>query len=115
VTRVQIKSHLISLVSAKCVSKRYLPITRSSSNLRHGKIGSGSRIVVIRCDCCRVSRTAVRIRPRNDHEMQHWDEALPGKILRVQHEDVVNDLEGNVRRLLDFCGLDFEPACLIYR
>jgi Sulfotransferase family len=46
--------------------------------------------------------------------MQHWDEALPGKILRVQHEDVVNDLEGNVRRILDFCGLDFEPACLEY-
>ena len=37
---------------------------------------------------------------------------LPGKVLRVQHEDVVEDLEGNVRRLLDFCGLDFEPACL---
>ena len=37
---------------------------------------------------------------------------LPGKVLRVQHEDVVEDLEGNVRRILDFCGLDFEPACL---
>jgi hypothetical protein len=32
--------------------------------------------------------------------------------LRVQHEDVVEDLEGNVRRILDFCGLEFEPACL---
>ena len=30
----------------------------------------------------------------------------------IQHEDVVEDLEGNVRRILDFCGLDFEPACL---
>jgi hypothetical protein len=28
------------------------------------------------------------------------------------HEDVVDDLEGNVRRILDFCGLDFEPGCL---
>jgi hypothetical protein len=37
---------------------------------------------------------------------------LPGKILRVQHEDVVNDLEGSVRRMLDFLGLPFEPACL---
>jgi hypothetical protein len=44
--------------------------------------------------------------------MQHWDEALPGKILRVWHEDVVDDLEANVRRILDFCGLDFEPACV---
>ncbi len=44
--------------------------------------------------------------------MEHWDSVLPGKILRVQHEDVVNDLEGSVRRMLDFLGLPFEPACL---
>lgn len=44
--------------------------------------------------------------------MEHWDRVLPGKILRVRHEEVVGDLEGNVRRMLDFCGLDFEPACL---
>jgi len=44
--------------------------------------------------------------------MEHWDRALPGKVLRVQHEAVVNDLEGNVRRILEFCGLEFQPACL---
>jgi len=44
--------------------------------------------------------------------MAHWDQALPGKILRIQHEHVVEDLESNVRRILDFCGLDFEPGCL---
>lgn len=44
--------------------------------------------------------------------MDHWDEVLPGRILRVQYEDVVADLETEVRRLLDFCGLEFEPACL---
>ena len=44
--------------------------------------------------------------------MAHWDRALPGKILRVQHEDVVEDLEANVRRILKFCDLDFEPACV---
>ncbi len=44
--------------------------------------------------------------------MDHWDRVLPGKVLRVYHEDVVNDLEGQVRRLLDFCGLPFERACL---
>jgi tetratricopeptide (TPR) repeat protein len=44
--------------------------------------------------------------------MEHWDRALPGKILRVCHEQVVDDLEGSVRRILDFCGLAFEPACL---
>jgi hypothetical protein len=46
--------------------------------------------------------------------MRHWDEALPGKVLRVQHEDLVEDLEGNVRRILEFCGLDFEPGCLTF-
>jgi len=30
----------------------------------------------------------------------------------VQHEDVVADLAGNVRRILDFCGLPFEPQCI---
>jgi tetratricopeptide (TPR) repeat protein len=44
--------------------------------------------------------------------MWHWDAVLPGRVLRVQHEDLVDDLEGNVRRLLDYCRLAFEPACL---
>ena len=46
--------------------------------------------------------------------MAHWDAVLPDFVLRVQHEDVVDDLEGQVRRLLDFCGLPFESACLDY-
>jgi tetratricopeptide (TPR) repeat protein len=44
--------------------------------------------------------------------MRHWDAVLPGRILRLHYEDVVQDLEGNVRRLLEFCGLEFEPACI---
>ncbi len=44
--------------------------------------------------------------------MEHWDRVLPGHILRVQHEDVVHDLETQVRRILEFCGLPFEQACL---
>jgi tetratricopeptide (TPR) repeat protein len=44
--------------------------------------------------------------------MAHWDAVLPGRILRVCHEEVVADLEGNVRRILDFLGLAFEPGCL---
>ncbi len=44
--------------------------------------------------------------------MAHWDKVLPGRVLRVQYEDVIDDLEGQVRRLLDYCGLDFETACL---
>lgn len=44
--------------------------------------------------------------------MDHWDEVLPGFVLKVQHEDVVADLETQVRRILDFCGLEFEASCL---
>jgi tetratricopeptide (TPR) repeat protein len=44
--------------------------------------------------------------------MDHWDAVLPGKILRVRYEDVVADLDAQVRRLLDYCGLPFEEACI---
>ena len=44
--------------------------------------------------------------------MDHWDQVLPGFVLRVRHEDVVGDLETQVRRMLDFCSLPFEDACL---
>jgi len=44
--------------------------------------------------------------------MQHWDRVLPGKVLRVQHEELVEDLDSSVRRILEFCELEFEPACL---
>ncbi len=44
--------------------------------------------------------------------MAHWDSVLPGKILRVQYEEVVGDLETQVRRILGHCGLPFEQACV---
>jgi tetratricopeptide (TPR) repeat protein len=44
--------------------------------------------------------------------MRHWDLVLPGRVLRLQYEDVVEDLERSVRRLLEFCELEFEPACV---
>ena len=44
--------------------------------------------------------------------MEHWDRVLPGKVLRVQHEDVLDDLEGQTRRMLDFLEVPFEDACL---
>jgi hypothetical protein len=34
--------------------------------------------------------------------MDHWTSVLPGKFLRVQHEEVLQDLEGQVRRIFDF-------------
>lgn len=46
--------------------------------------------------------------------MDHWDEVLPGFVLRVQYEDVVADLDTQVRRMLEFCNLPFEDACVEY-
>ena len=44
--------------------------------------------------------------------MDHWDTVLPGKVLLVEYENVVNEFESQVHRLLEFCDLKFEPACL---
>ena len=46
--------------------------------------------------------------------MEHWHKVLPGEILTVHHEDVLDDLEGEVKRILAFCGLEFEEACLAF-
>jgi hypothetical protein len=44
--------------------------------------------------------------------MDHWHRVLPGRVLTVQYEEVVTDFEAQVRRLLEFCGLPWEDACL---
>lgn len=44
--------------------------------------------------------------------MAHFDEVLPGRILRVHYEDIVADTENEVRRVLEYCGLPFEESCL---
>jgi tetratricopeptide (TPR) repeat protein len=44
--------------------------------------------------------------------MDHWHEVLPGFVLDVHYEDVVSDLDGQVARILAYCGLPFEESCL---
>lgn len=46
--------------------------------------------------------------------MDHWDRVLPGKVHRIHYEAVTSDLETEVRRLLDYCGLPFDEACLAF-
>ena len=47
--------------------------------------------------------------------MAHWRSILPaGAMLEVQYEDVVADLEGQTRRMLDYCGLEWNEACLAF-
>ena len=47
-----------------------------------------------------------------DAMMKHWQDALPGKVLDVHYEETVTDLEGQVRRILEHCGLAFEQNCV---
>ena len=44
--------------------------------------------------------------------MEHWHEVTPGKVLDVQYEHVVEDLETQVRRILEYCGLPWDETCL---
>lgn len=44
--------------------------------------------------------------------MEHWCKVLPVQVLEVDYEEMVADLDGVARRLVDFCGLDWEPGCL---
>jgi len=95
--------HLM-LPNAKIIDARREPMACCFSNLKQ-LFASGQEFTYSTEDIARYYRTYLDL-------MHHWDEALPGKILRVLHEDVVDDLAGNVRRILDFCGLDFEPDCV---
>ena len=46
--------------------------------------------------------------------MNHWDEVLPNKILRVNNEDIIDDLEGQVKKMLEFLELPFEDSCITF-
>ena len=95
--------HLI-LPNAKIIDARREPMACCFSNFKQ-LFASGQQFTYSVEDIARYYRMYVEL-------MAHWDAALPGRVLRIQHETVVDDLEGNVRRILDFCGLDFEPACV---
>ena len=95
--------HLI-LPNAKIIDARREPMACCFSNFKQ-LFAAGQEFTYDIEDIARYYRSYVGL-------MAHWDEVLPGKVLRVQYEQVVEDLQGEVRRILDFCGLDFEPACL---
>jgi tetratricopeptide (TPR) repeat protein len=46
--------------------------------------------------------------------MNHWDKVLPGKVLRVNNEDVIDDLEGQVKRILKYIDIPFEENCITF-
>jgi hypothetical protein len=44
--------------------------------------------------------------------MAHFDAVLPGRVHRVNYESLVSDTEAEIRAMLDYCELPFEPNCL---
>jgi tetratricopeptide (TPR) repeat protein len=97
--------HLM-LPNARIIDARREPMACCFSNLKQ-LFAQGQEFTYSIEDISRYYRTYLEL-------MRHWDQVLPGRILRVHHEDVVEDLEGSVRRLLDYCGLDFEPQCISF-
>jgi hypothetical protein len=95
--------HLL-MPNARIIDVRREPMACCFSNLKQ-LFASGQEFTYSIEDIARYYRTYIDL-------MQHWDEVLPGRVLRVSYENVVEDLEGKVRRILEFCGLEFEPACL---
>lgn len=51
---------------------------------------------------------------RFDRLMARWEQLLPGRVLQFSYEDLVDDQEAQTRRLLDHCGLEWDPACLAF-
>ena len=95
--------HLV-LPNAKIIDVRREPMACCFSNLKQ-LFANGQEFTYSMEDIARYYRTYLDL-------MRHWDSVLPGQVLRVCYEDVVEDLETNVRRILRFCGLEFEPGCL---
>jgi tetratricopeptide (TPR) repeat protein len=94
--------HLM-LPNAKIIDARREPMACCFSNLKQ-LFASGQEFTYSVEGIARYYRTYLEL-------MRHWETVLPGRVLRVWYEDVVADLEGNVRGLLEFCHLEFEPAC----
>ncbi len=95
--------HLM-LPNATIIDARREPMACCFSNLKQ-LFAQGQEFTYSAEDIARYYRTYLDL-------MEHWDEVLPGRVLRVQHEDVVEDLEGSVRRILNHCGLQFQRACV---
>ena len=94
--------HLI-LPNAKIIDARRDPMACCFSGFKQ-LFGEGQEFTYGLSEVGRYYRDYVDL-------MAHWDQVLPSRVMRVQYEDVVADLENQVRRMLDHCGLPFEQAC----
>ncbi len=92
------------LPNAKIIDARRHPLGCCFSNFKQF-YARGHRFSYGFSDIGRYYRDYVQL-------MAHFDAVLPGRIHRVIYERMVEDTESEVRRLLDYCGLPFEPGCL---
>lgn len=92
------------LPNAKIIDARRHPLGCCFSNFKQF-YARGHRFSYGLADIGRYYRDYVQL-------MAHFDAVLPGRIHRVIYERMVDDTESEVRRLLDYCGLPFEPGCL---
>ena len=95
--------HLI-LPNARIIDSRRSPLSCCFANFKQ-HFQAGVWFTYSLGDLGRYYRDYVRL-------MEHFDAVLPGRIHRVFYEDLVGDLDGEVRRLLEYCGLPFEDQCL---
>jgi tetratricopeptide (TPR) repeat protein len=95
--------HLI-LPNAKIIDARRHPMACCFSGFKQ-LFAEGQEFTYDLSDAGRYYRDYVEL-------MDHWDDVLPGKVLRVQYEDVVSDMPAQVSRILDYCGLPYEDACV---
>ena len=97
--------HLI-LPNAKIIDARRHPLGCCFSNFKQ-HFARGQAFSYDLTDMGRYYRDYVRL-------MAHIDHVLPGRVHRVIYENMVDDPERETLALLDYCGLDFEPACLSF-
>ena len=95
--------HLI-LPNAKIIDARRHPMAGCFAGFKQ-MFAQGQTFTYDLSDIGQYYRSYVRV-------MDHWDEMLPGRVLKVQYEDVVADTETQIRRILDYIGLPFEEQCI---
>jgi tetratricopeptide (TPR) repeat protein len=97
--------HLI-LPNAKIIDARREPMACCFSNFQQ-LFAEGQEFSYSLADLGRYYRDYERL-------MSHWDDVLPGRVHRLQHEALLDDFEGELRRLLAYLELPFEEGCLRY-
>jgi tetratricopeptide (TPR) repeat protein len=94
----------LALPNAKIIDARRHPLDVCVGNYRQ-LFAQGKNHAYDLNECAEYYLEYVRM-------MEHWDLVLPGRVLKVNYEDVVADVESEVRRLLSYCELPWEDACL---